>query len=363
MRMHWPGDPDFPSPTAWDEFVGSHPRGHLLQSWNWGELKGRFGWQPMRLAISDNGQLVAAAQMLLRRLPYRSLAYVPRGPIFDPDNQALSGALLDMLHRTARRHGAIALKVEPHWLDGPEAVAWWTDRGLRQSVRTIQPRHTIIIDLRPDEEAILAQMKSKCRYCIRLAIRREVNVRQGSSEDLPIFMTLLRETAERNAFGIHSDAYYETAYRLFHSAGRVALFLADYQGEPLAGLMAFAFGQQATYMYGASSERERPRSPNHLLQWETIRWAKSLGCTAYDLYGIPDLDPASPDADLSGVEHFKASFGGQQTRHVGAFDYVYSPLVYKAFNWLWHLRRAAVRRAMQRGDRGGARSGATPSQS
>jgi lipid II:glycine glycyltransferase (peptidoglycan interpeptide bridge formation enzyme) len=348
MRVLWPGDPAFPSPSTWDEFVGSDPRGHLLQSWAWGDLKARFGWRPLRLMIVDRDQPVAAAQLLIRPLPYGSLAYVPRGPAFDETDVQVSQALLDALHTAARRERAVVLKVEPNWLDSAEATRWWTDRGFAETPQTVQPRSTIILDLQPDEDAILAQMTSKCRYCIRLAARREVTVRQASGDDLLTFYDLMRETGERNGFPIHSQAYYEAAFLLFQAANRAAFFLAEYQGEPLAAVMAFAFGQQATYMYGASSNRERARSPNHLLQWEVIRWARAWGCTRYDLYGVPDVDPASPIADLSGVEHFKASFGGRQTRHAGAFDYVYSPALFRAFNRLYQLRRAATRRLAPR---------------
>jgi peptidoglycan pentaglycine glycine transferase (the first glycine) len=349
MRVHWPGESDFPSPAAWDEFVNASPQGHLLQSWGWGELKGRFDWQPLRLAVSDNGRLVAAAQVLLRRLPYSSLAYVPRGPVFDPADEEATRTLLDALHQVARGRGAMALKVEPPWPDDDHAATWWQEHGFRPSPQTIQPRRTIVVDLQPDEEAILAQMKPKWRYNIRLAGRKEVTVRQGSAAELEQFYDLMRETGERDGFGIHSPAYYQAAYDLYSPSGRVALFLAEYEGEPLAALMAFAFGRQAIYMYGASSNRERQRMPNHLLQWEAMRWAKAQGCSDYDLWGIPDTDPNSPSASLGGVERFKAGFGGDTVRYAGAFDYVYSPLVYHAFNWLWGRRRAAARRAQPAG--------------
>ncbi len=341
MRVHWPGEADL-SREAWDDFVAASPQGHLLQSWAWGDFKGRFGWQPLRVAISENGRLLAAAQMLLRRLPYRCLAYVPRGPVCDPADSPLSRALVDALHRTAKSHGAIALKVEPAALDGQ--TGWWASGRFRPSPQTIQPRRTIIVDLRPDEEAILAQMKPKWRYNVRLAARKGLAVRQGTEADLGAFYTLTRETGLRDGFPVHSLAYYQAAFAAFQPAN-VALFVAEYGGEPLGGLMAFAFGKQAIYMYGASSDRERQRMPNHLLQWEAMRWAKARGCTEYDLWGIADVEPGSPSAGLAGVERFKAGFGGKDTRFVGAFDYVYSPLVYRAFNWLWGRRRAAARRA------------------
>ena len=348
MHVYWPGDPDFPSPAAWDEFVAASPSGHLLQSWAWGEFKGRFGWQPLRVAVGDGEQIVAAAQMLLRRLPYRCLAYVPRGPAYEVAHEEASATLLAALHETARRHGALALKVEPNSPDGPDAVAWWARHGFGPSPQTIQPRRTIIVDLRPEEEAILAQMKPKWRYNVRLAARKEVTVRQGSAADLATFYRLMEETGQRDRFAIHSRAYYEAAFELFQPTGNVALFLAEYRGEPLAALMAFAFGRQAIYMYGASGERERARMPNHLLQWEAMRWAKARGCFQYDLWGIADVDPNSPSAGLAGVERFKVGFGGADTRFAGAFDYVYSPLTYRAFNWLWGWRRRTARRAATR---------------
>ena len=49
----------------------------------------------------------------------------------------------------------------------------------------IQYRNTVVLDLQPEEELILARMKSKTRYNIRLAARKGVQVRQGGLEDLP----------------------------------------------------------------------------------------------------------------------------------------------------------------------------------
>ena len=49
--------------TRWDEFITAR-RGHLLQSWAWGELKQEFGWTAVRIQIAGAG-----AQVLFRRLP------------------------------------------------------------------------------------------------------------------------------------------------------------------------------------------------------------------------------------------------------------------------------------------------------
>jgi len=331
---------------AWNSFVAASPTGHLLQSWQWGQLKAAFGWQAVCVGVEDRGCLVAGAQVLFRSLlpsfPYLSIAYVPKGPIVDFGTQEISEALFSAIHRLARQKGAILLKIEPELSHSPALVRQLQACGFRPSQQTIQPRSTLHIDLRADANEILARMKSKTRYNVRLAGRKGVLVREGTADDLPIFYRLIELTGRRDGFAVHSQGYYETAYRLFVPSGLARLFLATYGDRVIAGLMVFAFGQRAWYMYGASSDRERNRMPNHLLQWEAIRWAREQGCLTYDLWGIPDEVGKNPEeyertvtdrqGGLWGVYRFKQGFGGQVVRYVGAYDYVYRP----ALAWLYN---------------------------
>jgi lipid II:glycine glycyltransferase (peptidoglycan interpeptide bridge formation enzyme) len=342
--------------AGWDEFSRRSPGGHILQSWGWGEFKARFGWPaPARLAVIEGDRFLAAAQVLFRPLPagWWTTAYVPKGPLLDPAQPDAAAALLAAIHDTCRHRRAVSLKVEPDWEDTPDAHVWWRERGFRPSGRTVQPRRTVIVSLTPDEVSILAQMKSKTRYNIRLASRRGVSVRVGSAADLRGFYELLRVTSAREAFGIHTERYYAEVWQAFAAQGSAALFIAEYEGRPLAALMAFAWGGQAWYMYGASSNEERQRMPNHLLQWEAMRWAKGLGCETYDLWGIPDVDESQVGADvaqaeedgvlsqgLGGLYRFKRSFGGREVRYVGAYDYVYSAPLYGLLTAAWNWRSA-----------------------
>jgi lipid II:glycine glycyltransferase (peptidoglycan interpeptide bridge formation enzyme) len=302
------------------------------------------------VGVEDGGRLVAGAQILFRSLPLSfpnlSIAYVPKGPILDFGNQEISETLLSAIHRLARQKRAILLKIEPELLDSPAVVRQLQACGFRPSQQMIQPRSTIHIDLRPDPDEILARMKSKTRYNVRLAGRKGVLVREGTADDLPIFYRLIELTGRRDSFAVHSQKYYETVYRLFVPLGLARLFLATYHDKVIAGLMAFAFGQRAWYMYGASSDRERNRMPNYLLQWEAIRWAKERGCLTYDLWGVPDEVGKEPEkykrtvtdrrGGLWGVYRFKQGFGGQVVRYVGAYDYVYRPA------WAWLYNKVVV---------------------
>ena len=182
-------------------------------------------------------------------------------------------------------------------------------------------------------------MKQKTRYNIRLAERKEIEVRRGTLEDIPVFNGLMQITGDRNEFGVHEPAYYRTAFQIF-APQHAALLLAEYKGRPLAGIMVFATGEKAAYLYGASSNEERQRMPTYLLQWEAMRWAKGQGCTEYDLWGVPDYPEETLEAefterneDLWGVYRFKRGFGGRLRRTVGPADRVYNRLLYRFYRW------------------------------
>jgi len=333
----------FPS-TALRTGVAASPGRHVLQSSQWGQLKERFGWQVARLAIEHQGQWLAGAQVLFRSLGPQTIAYVPKGPIADWADAEATQALLEALHSLCRQRRAILLKIEPDLAEDPASVHQLTEVGFRPSPQTIQPQCSIVLDMTPDAEDILARMKSKTRYNIRLAARRGVMVREGTAEDLPGFYRLMQTTGERDGFGIHSEQYYETAHQLFVPQGLAKLFLAAFEDELLGGIMPFAFGQKAWYMYGASSDEHRNLMPNYLLQWEAIKWAKDCGCLTYDLWGIPDEEEAVLEREflkrsdgLWGVYRFKRGFGGQVVHYLGAYDYVYSPLLYRLYNKLVQL--------------------------
>lgn len=334
--------------TDWDAFVAGSSQGHLLQSCTWGHFKSEFGWQVLRIIGEAEGQIVCGAQVLLRPTLAGPVVYVPRGPVIVPDDEALP-ALLDALSTAARDQDAVFLKIEPDWPDDALPVDHLKSTGFQRSDRTIQPRSTIVLDLRPDEDEILMSMKSKWRYNIRLAGRKDVVVHRGTEEDLPVFYDLMQTTSHRNEFDIHERGYYEAAWRHFCPQGLAELFLAYYQDELLAGLMAFRFGGTAYYLYGASSNRHRNRMPNHLLQWRAIQWAKEHGCTWYDFWGIPDeIGEAivqDEDADkkgrggMWGVYRFKRGFGGQVVRAAGAFDRVFKPARYWLGTRVWPVVR------------------------
>lgn len=336
--------------AEWDAFVAQHTQASLLQSTQWARLKGRFGWTSQRVWLKKEGQIVAGAQILFRSyaLGVVRIGYIPHGPLLNWQDEEQAQVLFNQIDWAAYQHRAGFIKIEPLlWQEEIPTAVWQancTRYGLTPAVDTIQPPRTSLIDLRPSLDDILAAMKQKTRYNIRLASKKEIVVREGTAQDIPAFIRLMNVTGQRDGFGIHAPDYYRAAYELF-APDNAALFLAEYQEKPLAGLMIFRSGPKAAYLYGASSSEERERMPTYALQWAAIQWAKERGCTEYDLWGIPDAPEEELEAGfeqrhdgLWGVYRFKRGFNGRILRTVGAVDRIYNPRLYRLYQW-WRNRK------------------------
>ncbi|MDP9363941.1 MAG: peptidoglycan bridge formation glycyltransferase FemA/FemB family protein [Chloroflexota bacterium] len=308
--------------------------GHLLQSWRWGAFKALHGWEVERVRAETHAG-TAQAQVLFRRRGPVSLGYLPRGPAFAADDPALAERLFAEVDRVGRRRRAINLIVEP---DRPlPFVGRYRDAGFVRGGEHIQPGRTVKVPLLEDE-ALLNQMHQKTRYNVRLAKRRGVVAVRAEPDEAAVatFYGLLGDTAGRNEFGIHDRRYYDDFLRLF--GPDAVLLFALIEEEPVAGVIAARFGDEAVYMYGGSSTTQRAHGAGFYLQFEAMRWAREQGCARYDLWGIPMRDPASTGdggdrvagtkgSDWRGLYEFKVRFGGEIVSYPPALERRYWPVL------------------------------------
>jgi lipid II:glycine glycyltransferase (peptidoglycan interpeptide bridge formation enzyme) len=305
----------------WNHFLSQHPNVHLLQTGEWGELKSAFGWKPVRIVSGDSG-----VQILFRKLPLGfTIGYIPKANV--------GTSLWTEIDSACKQNRAIFLKFEPDQWEGGTPI---TKYQLPISPHNIQPPRTLIVDILGSEDEILAKMKQKTRYNIRLAEKKGVTVRAW--DDIESFHKMMLLTGGRDGFGVHSLEYYRRAYELLHPKGLGEILVAEYEGKPLSALFVARNGHRAYYLYGASTDEERNRMPTYLLQWEAMKWAKARGCEEYDLWGVPDEEGATLEANfetrrdgLWGVYRFKRGFGGELKRAAQAMDRVYNPLLYWAY--------------------------------
>ncbi len=353
------------SPHSWNELVASLPLSHLLQTWEWSQVKAKYGWQAMPFVwsgqppegLEPSGGSIAAAAMILRRgIPVGGFGkkmcvlYIPKGPNLDWNDIPLRTRVLDDLQAFARRQGAIFVKLDPdvplgRGVPGSEdaiedsggqaARSELLRRGWVFSQDQIQFRNTVLIDLTPAEDEMLARMKQKARYNVRLAQKKGVTVRAGTPDDFPLLYRMYAETSVRDGFLIRGEEYYQTVWQLFGRPFASSLqpfsesLIAEVDCQPVAAVSMFYFAGQAIYLFGMSREAHREKMPNSLLQWEAMRRAKALGCKTYNLWGAPD-DFNESDG-LWGVFRFKEGLGGCVLRTIGAWDFTPSPLLYRMY--------------------------------
>ncbi len=329
-----------PSADAWDDFVSAQPRAHLLQLQRWGDLKSRFAWEARTIALGEPGAIQAGALVLMKPLPLRlgKMAYVPMGG-YAPDAAGYA-QLWDAIQAETK---AALLKVEPGRLRSAEEMGL-ESAGFEPSRQTVQPRRTLVIDIGDADDEIMRRMSQGTRRKIRKSLRSEIEYRRGSDGDLASFNRLMRQTGERNAFGVHNAAYFETVFELFIPQYG-ALLLAQHAGELLAAIMVFALGDTAWYLYGASSRAKGNLYASYGIQWAAIQWAKERGCQYYDLWGVPDYDETTLEAQfrdrsdgLWGVYGFKRGWGGNLRRSAGAWDRAGNPLIYAGYRAALRLR-------------------------
>jgi len=361
----------------WDKLICQLPNPHFLQTYEWGQVKAKYGWQPIYLVWDQQGNMKveidaerlasftfppAAAALILKRKILRdgfaarlSILYSPKGPLLDWTNEPLRTRVLNDLQSIAKRQGAIFLKIDPDVVlgtgipqgeddaidnNGQAVMSELRRRGWEYASDQIQFKNTVLIDLRPTEAELLARMKQKTRYNVRLAEKKGVSLRVGMLDDLGSLYKMYAETSVRDGFVIRDEGYYKTVWEIFMRS-QVETFqpsnfptceplIAEVDGEPVAAIFVFYFAGRAYYVYGMSRDKHREKMPTYLLQWEALKRAKAKGCTVYDLWGAPEVFDESDS--LWGVYRFKEGLGGKVVRTLGAWDFAPSPLWYKLYS-------------------------------
>ena len=356
--------------SCWNRIISNLPDPHFLQTYEWGQVKAKYGWTPYYAIWTEDGKWnvesdvnllstfqspVVAAALILKRTAFRrfSIFYAPKGPLMDWTNEFLRKRVLDDLQTFAKKQGAIFLKLDPDVVLGrgvPVSVVEVTEnsgqaarsdlrrRGWVESREQIQFKNTAIVDLSASEEEILMRMKQKTRYNVRLAEKKGVTVRVGGVDDLPMLYMMYAETSVRDGFVIRDEEYYMTVWKTCMAGGAISNpqspiavpLIAEVDSEPAAGLFLFMFAGRAYYVYGMSRNAHREKMPTYLLQWAAIKHARARGCLTYDLWGAPDVFAESDS--MWGVYRFKEGLGGEVMRTLGAYDIAPSKFRYSMYS-------------------------------
>ena len=314
--------------AKWDELLVQNPDGgNVFQSAKLAETKRANGWTPRYLFIDSLAITVLEKPVLL----HGKFWYLPKGPGVTDVNALLP--LLPELKEFAAKQGVFAVKIEPEIPEQDETKAQLVKAGLVRT-RAVQPNvSTVIIDLSPTLDEIMAAFNQKGRHAIHRAERDGVTATpvELTEENMKIMFDLLTETAAgRFESSVRELEYYKKFWQNFAEDDKGSLFFAYLNGEVVAAAYCMYLGKKGLYKDGASVRAKTAYGASHRLQWEIIKWMKERGVESYDLCGAPHSSEVNnPDSSFYGIGRFKTSFNKHITDYIGAYDLIVNPTKYK----------------------------------
>lgn len=341
---------------SWDSFVFGTPSGCHLQSCPWARLKGHHGLKAVRVTAASGGRIVAGGQMLVRRLSHLgSILYMPKGPLVADDDPRLLESLLDHIHAAARKLRARVISIQPV-RQGIPLEPRLIERGYVRSAIELAPTATILIDLSPDREQILKDMKRQTRQNVLRSQREGMRVREGTRADLDTFYQLYTTASRRRGFMPYAQDYFVNLWDTLAPGGHAALIMAEYEGTVVSSLLLLVSGDTVVAKTLGWSGAEASRRPNDAVFWGAMEWAKSRGHRYFDFEGI---DRKIAEAVVAGEElseefkrtpaFIKLGYGGRVVLSPPPYIYIMNPAARLVFNSLsrrvdvWRLSTLAKR--------------------
>ncbi|HEY9635359.1 MAG TPA: peptidoglycan bridge formation glycyltransferase FemA/FemB family protein [Coleofasciculaceae cyanobacterium] len=301
----------------WDALVKVRADGCFMQSWNWADFKELEGYKTFRYGLFLEDKLIGGC--IFYFYPHTSqakLLIAPGAPLLPP-TRAEEGMqfLREKAAALAKELGVIALRFEPLWTQKPDCFA-----GFVRAPVDLLASETLLVDLRPDEAEMLAAMKPKGRYNVRLSGRYGVETEfTTDSQTIPVFYDLFWETVKRQEFFGEPYSFFINLCQTLFAAKMAEIGLARWRGKVLAAIIVVYWGERATYLYGGRSFEHPEVMAPYALHWAAMQRAKARGCTVYDFYGFT-RDPNHAYAKFS---QFKSQFGGVPITTIGAHDYFF----------------------------------------
>jgi lipid II:glycine glycyltransferase (peptidoglycan interpeptide bridge formation enzyme) len=330
---------------------------HPLQSWSWGEFRKKLGQRVVRLGKFKEDKLIAGLQISIHQIPHTpwTIGYCPRGIMLDKE-------WIEAVKAEVKKYNCIFVKFEPSVSanrypltairenhDSRLAINDLRNLNLHPGKPLFTP-FTFQLDLTKPEDELLAEMKPKTRYNIRLAEKKGVVVEEDNSDEtFEAFQKLTEETTSRQHFFAHGRNYRQLMWQAMRKAGIARLLVARLKQSTieqsnnltiLAAWVIFIFNGIGYYPYGASSSQNRELMASNLLAWEALKLAKKSGCKMFDFWGSLGPEPDIKDP-WYGFHRFKEGYGGELVEFVGTWDLVLNPAIYTIYSigdklrWWW----------------------------
>lgn len=325
---------------VWDRFVEKAEGGSHVQTSEWAQAKAILGWKAVRVTIWQNSDIVAGAQILMRRIPIIGIVgHIHRGPLGISGSGELTSLLLGEIEKTAKQYKVSTLFVQPPY--GAENLAsQLPKKGFRKCHIALAYTSTVLVDISEDEEILWKRLRRTLRQDIKRGERGGIHIREGKEQDLPCFYNLLKATCSKHGIHPEPEEFFEKLWQISYPSGHVRIFLAEMKGEILSALLVIPFGDTLTLKRIGWNGRQKKLSPSKTLYWEVFKWAKSNRYRYCDFDGLTSAvaNRVCEDGNLTEEikqtpDFLKLSYGGRVVNIPGVYENTYDPVR------RWILRR------------------------
>lgn len=309
---------------------------------------------PDRQAYEGEGGIAFFASIIEHKLPIVGrYFYIPRGPAIEVKNSKFKvqndslklKVFLDNLIRLAKDNKAGWIRIDPADDKTLEEIKNNIEYKITKAPHDMQPKEILVMDITKPEEQLLAEMKSKTRYNIKLAEKHGVKVEcitynVSSIKYLNEFIRLTKIMAKRQGIQAHPDSYYKKMLEVI-PGDILKLYVAEYKNKIIAANLIVFYGNTCTYLHGASDDSFRNVMAPYLLQWKQIQDAKTAGCARYDFGGVKTRNTKHETRNnWEGITRFKLGFA-PNTKPVefpGSYDIIVSPSRYKLYRFIQRMK-------------------------
>jgi hypothetical protein len=314
-------------------FVSASPAGHLYQyplierTQAGARVRTIYAW------AERDGAIGASAVARLRRTggfgPWS--ARIDRGPVVE-DLTALA-PLLETLGARLLEAGAASIRVNP--LRRRE-----DDGGLGDALGAMgfapvpddDYDVTLEVDIAHDREALLASFPKGTRYTIRQAIKAGVVAdREVGDAEIRALEEIYATMVERKGATPRPPGFFH-AIADFLAADPSLGFIqvARHQDQIVASIVVTRYGHRALYTFGASKDADDGIPKTHLLQFEAMLAAGSLGCTVYDLGGFSaGVGEEGSRTATQSINFFKSRFTKNAVAFMPCRERVLRPMLHR----------------------------------
>jgi lipid II:glycine glycyltransferase (peptidoglycan interpeptide bridge formation enzyme) len=325
----------------------------FLQSDQWRKFQEAAGRRAF--LISENN---FQASIIEHKLPIvGKYFYIPRGPatchpeLVSGSNSKLdsgSEAGMTKVIELAKKNNIGWIRFDPVSEKITELIQELTpELKIKKAPHDMQPKEVFVINIKKPEEQLLAEMKPKTRYNIKVAQKHDVRIipAQAGMKDRYIeeFLKLVKITAKRDKITPHPENYYRKMFETI-PVENLKLYLAEYENKIIAANIVVFYGKTATYLHGASDNAYRNVMATYLLQWQAMLDAKAIGCEKYDMGGVSTNYESNTNIRITnnwaGITRFKTGFSTttKPLEFSGSYDIVINPFRYNLYRILQWIR-------------------------